>query len=299
VDARKLGQVKIGYRQNQSNKVVDIASCPILHPLLAKHVEFLLPRLRTLGCIQKIGHFECIQSKDGVVLVVNLSKPLSSADITIFEQLSESAKLRLICQYKEQTLLDRGQSFASLAIEDVPGIYLEIAEHHFIQVNASVNQQMIKQALEWLAPNEQSVVRDFFCGLGNFSLPLAKCSWKVIAYEVSDSMVAQATHNAKLNELNNAHFQTIDLSEPAQLKKLEIEQTDLVLLDPSREGAQALCELFIQKLPARIVYVSCNPNTLVRDLKILSTRYKVKALNVLDMFPFTQDLETMTLLELK
>ncbi|WP_371195452.1 23S rRNA (uracil(1939)-C(5))-methyltransferase RlmD [Glaciecola sp. SC05] len=299
VDARNINHVKIGYRQHQSNKVVDINSCPILQPKLAQKLGQLFPKLKALACIQRVGHFECTQTFDGLVLLVNLSKPITAQDLSDFKALGEISNVRILCRYKDNIVGSFSESSASLAIEDLPSLRLDIAEHHFIQVNAFVNRQMIVQALAWLAPNAQSVVRDFFCGIGNFSLPLAKQSAQVIGYEVSESMVAQAQHNARLNGIENTLFEAIDLSDQTQLLNLHINPSDLVLLDPSREGAQGLCELLIKQAPAKIVYVSCNPNTLARDLKILSTRYNVNAVNVIDMFPFTQHLETMTMLELK
>lgn len=299
VDARDTEHIKIGYRQQQSNKVVDIATCPILHPILAQKVEILLPLLKSLGCIQKVGHFECTQTKDGVLLLINLAKAAAKESLGAFAALSETAKVRIVCRFNQQTLADIGQHHASLVIEDVQDIRLEMAEQHFIQVNAAVNHKMIRQAIQWLAPDDTTIVRDFYCGLGNFSLPLAQKSRKVIGYEVSESMVAQAIHNAAINQVDNASFELMDLSDEHQVKHLQVQSSDMVLLDPSREGAQALCEVLVKLKPIRIVYVSCNPNTLARDLKILSARYKVKALSILDMFPFTQHLETMALLTLK
>lgn len=299
VDARQPEQVKIGYRQSQSNKVVDIASCPVLHPVLAQKVDIMLPLIRQLGCAQTIGHIECTQTKNGVVVLINFVKPLGSDSLRSLEHLSTAAEVRLICRFKDEDLADFGEQFASLAIQDLPDVDLDISPQHFIQVNASVNRQMINQAIDWLAMNQASCVVDFFCGIGNFSIPLAKHSAQVIGYEVSDSMVAQAGHNAAINNVQNISFVAADLTDVATLKKLTMKPSDRVLLDPSRQGAQALCERLVQLSPARIVYVSCNPNTLVRDLKILSARYKLMALSALDMFPFTQHLETMALLERK
>lgn len=299
VDARNIEQVKIGYRLKQSNKVIDIADCLVLEPKLRSKIKALLPLLRTFSAIQKVGHIESMLTSDGVVVLINASKSFAKSEIQALDQLSQSEQVRIICTYQAQKLEDLGQHFARLQIVDTTGIPIALNAQDFIQVNAAVNQKMVAQALAWLAPSVDDIVCDFFCGLGNFSLPLAKRSKQVVGYEGSQAMVEQARLNASQNQLDNVQFKAIDLSDSGVLAQLQIAQDELVLLDPSREGAQALCELFLAQKPKRIVYVSCNPNTLIRDLKILSARYKVTALNVLDMFPFTQHLETMTLLERK
>jgi 23S rRNA (uracil1939-C5)-methyltransferase len=199
---------------------------------------------------------------------------------------------------QDQITADFGQAYASLVIEDIPGLRLEMAPHHFIQINGPVNHNMIAQALDWLRLSSTSVVHDFYCGLGNFSLALARCCESVSGYEVSGSMVAQARHNAVINGCDNLTFSALNLDDVHDLQQLSLKQSDAVLLDPAREGAQRLCEYLVKRNVSRILYVSCNPNTLIRDLKILNARYTVKAMGVLDMFPFTQHLETMALLDL-
>jgi 23S rRNA (uracil1939-C5)-methyltransferase len=315
LDARNPDKIKIGYRRAQSNEVVDIQGCPILQSELDAKVRQLLPLLKSLWCIQKIGHFECMQTTDGVLLLINFAKPIKTDNHSAFEHLAAQAQVRVICQFKEQVFADISEHFASLAIEDIPGIKLEMGAQHFIQINAAVNRQMIEQAISWLAPQKDSTVHDFFCGLGNFSVPLAQHCGRAIGYEVVAQMVEQASANARLNgfnldstdsadklteassKLNKLAFESVDLSQEKALNKIQIESNDLVLLDPAREGAAALCEFLIKQKPARIVYVSCNPNTLVRDLKTLSACYRIAALSAIDMFPFTQHLETMALLE--
>lgn len=299
LDARQKDKVKIGYRQAQSNKVIDVKTCPILHKRLAEKVEVLLPALKSLWCVQKIGHFECVLTSDGVVLLIHFAKALNSESFSAFEHISTIAKVRVICQFKERVLFDSGEANARLSIEDIPGLALSIGPQHFIQVNGAVNRKMIEQALSWLAPDPESIVHDFFCGLGNFSIALAAHCAEVVGYEVVDSMVAQASLNAKANIKTklNTRFETIDLSSQQALANLNISPTDLVLLDPARDGAAALCEHLVKQKPQRIVYVSCNPNTLVRDLKILSSDFAIKAISPIDMFPFTQHIESMALLE--
>jgi 23S rRNA (uracil1939-C5)-methyltransferase len=298
VDARQRDKIKIGYRQDKSHQVVDISTCPILAPALKAAVELLLPDFRAWPGIDKVGHIECTLTVDGVIVLVHLAKPISRSQQPALEQISEHRKIRLICRVQDQITADFGQAYASLVIEDIPGLRLEMAPHHFIQINGPVNHNMIAQALDWLRLSSTSVVHDFYCGLGNFSLALACCCESVSGYEVSGSMVAQARHNAVINGCDNLTFSALNLDDVHDLQQLSLKQSDAVLLDPAREGAQRLCEYLVKRNVSRILYVSCNPNTLIRDLKILNARYTVKAMGVLDMFPFTQHLETMALLDL-
>jgi len=299
VDARQKNSVKIGYRQSRSNKIIDVDTCPILLASLKDKIEVFLPLLKKLRCIQKVGHLECTLTTDGVILLINFSKSVSSDDLKALENLSEKTKIRLISRAKEGILGDFGKEFASLSVSDISGLNLDISVHDFIQVNPAVNRQMIEKAVLWLAPTATTRVHDFYCGVGNFSIPLAKQCSKLLGYEAVHTMVEQARHNADKNGAFNTEFTTINLSDQSALQTLDIASTDYVLLDPSREGAHELCEVLLKSKPARIVYVSCNSNTLVRDLQTLSAAYKVSALCALDMFPFTQHLEVMALLEAK
>ena len=296
IDARNPQNIKVGYRQSQSSKVVDIDTCPILHPDLLQKVEQLLPLIKTLGCTQKLGHLECTLTTDGVVVWLNLTKVLNEQDNTAMYALANQASVRLICQFKGESIVEAGEQYASLCIQDIDDIQLELKPRHFLQVNPYINAQMVLQAIQWLAPKPGNHIKDFYCGLGNFSIPLAKQCATLIGYEGVQDMVEQARLNAQRNDMHNTQFEHLDLSSKEALQSVNVSQNDLILLDPSREGALALCEMLVATRPMRIVYVSCNANTLIRDLKVLSSAYTVSALRSLDMFPYTQHLEVMVLL---
>jgi 23S rRNA (uracil1939-C5)-methyltransferase len=296
IDARNEQNVKIGYRKSQSNDVVDIERCAILSSSLRDKSAAVIAFLKQFNSVSRVGHLQLTQTHNGVVVDVYLSHSISASQLNALAKMSDECHVRLIVSLKQKVLLDLGIEYAELAIEDYNHVALALENNHFIQVNQHVNAKMIAQAIALLKPAHSQRVHDFFCGIGNFSLALAAGGAQVIGYEVEAKMVEQARINAQSNELENVEFNCADLSHPATLNNLDIRSTDLVLLDPARAGAQQLCEYFVKTPVQRILYVSCNSNTLIRDLKILQPRYKVKAIGALDMFPFTQHLESMVLL---
>src|SRR5699024_707830 len=166
----------------------------------------------------------------------------------------------------------------------------------FVQVNGQMNQAMIAQALDWLAPQKDQRVLDLFCGLGNFALPLAQRAKQVVAVEGVASMLQRARDNAVANQLDNVQFYQGDLSNPLQNEPCAQQAFSAALLDPPREGAQQMVEHLAQLKVPRIVYVSCNPATLARDAAILVERgYHLEKAGVLDMFAKTGHSEAMAL----
>ena len=182
------------------------------------------------------------------------------------------------------------------------GVYQEIGltipfePNNFIQVNQEVNAKMVAQALDWLALSSQDTVLDLFCGLGNFSLPMAKLVNSVVGIEGIDEMVEKAAHNAQINNIENATFFQANLEQDVSGEPWANQKFDKILLDPARAGANGVIEKISVFGATRIVYVSCNPATLARDSRsLLEQGYELKRLGMLDMFPHTSHLESMAL----
>jgi 23S rRNA (uracil1939-C5)-methyltransferase len=168
----------------------------------------------------------------------------------------------------------------------------------FLQVHAEVNQRMIKQAIDLLAPDASSSVLDLFCGLGNFSLPLARVAGQVLGMELDEDMVTRARHNASACGLDNVEFRQVDLSKPTE--DLAAGQSfDLVLLDPPRTGMAELLDAVINIRARRILYVSCHPGTLARDAQrlVADGGYRLVTAGIMDMFPQTSHVESMALFQ--
>jgi 23S rRNA (uracil1939-C5)-methyltransferase len=198
----------------------------------------------------------------------------------------------------------------SVIIEDAPNVKLAIESSHFLQVNKAVNKAMIKQAIAWLDPNTEHTLYDFFCGSGNFALSFANKVKSVKGYEGHSTMVNVAKTNAEKMAVNNCEFISADLSSTDDLKKIEFEPNAIVILDPSREGAYELCQYLTKVGVFKILYVSCNANSFVRDASYLlqnvslgtpskgTKPYELTKVCALDMFPFTKHLELMALFTL-
>jgi 23S rRNA (uracil1939-C5)-methyltransferase len=154
---------------------------------------------------------------------------------------------------------------------------------------------MVAQALRFLAPAPDEAVLDLFCGLGNFSLPIAMAAGRVVGVEGDKDLVLGAYQNARLNDLSNVEFHVADLFQSAADEIWRRGSYDKVLLDPPRSGAEAVARWLVQQKAKTIVYVSCNPSTLARDTAILvgSGVYRLEKAGIMDMFPHTAHTEAM------
>jgi 23S rRNA (uracil1939-C5)-methyltransferase len=264
---------------------------------LAPELDELLPELYTLltrfSQQENIGHVELVKADNTRILVLRHLKPLKDKD---HDALLEFAKLNQITLYlmpnNEQLMLEAGEA----GVYQETGVTIPFEPNNFIQVNQQVNAQMVTQALDWLALSEQDRVLDLFCGLGNFSLPIAKQVKSVTGVEGVDEMVKKATHNAQVNQIENAQFYQANLEQDMSGQLWAREKFDKILLDPARAGASGIVEQVSALGATRVVYVSCNPATLARDSQsLLSQGFELKKLGMLDMFPHTSHLESMAL----
>lgn len=175
-----------------------------------------------------------------------------------------------------------------------PHIEFAFRPTQFIQVNAALNQAMINQALQWLQLSKEDTVLDLFCGLGNFSLPLATQAKHVLGVEGEEIAVQQARINAERNAIHNTSFTVCDLSDAEATLESTNKNFDAILIDPPRCGAENILPLLAHWKPSRIVMISCNSATLARDLPIiLSQGYQCADIGIVDMFPQTAHVECM------
>lgn len=191
---------------------------------------------------------------------------------------------------------DRSNSELSYMLED--DMHIHFSNTDFIQVNQQVNMAMIEQALTWLKPDSKDQVLDLFCGLGNFSLPLAKKVAKVIGVEGVQSMVDKALANAKMNKIDNCQFYQADLNSEWLLNTWAKNNFTKVLLDPARAGAEQAVKQIAKLNIATVLYVSCDPTTLAIDSQILLEKgYSIVKIGLIDMFSQTKHVETMVLFQ--
>lgn len=299
----KKGGVLVGFREKRSSYLTSLASCEVLHP----RVSILLPALHTLiGALSapdRIPQVEVAVGDNACSFVFRHLVPLTSEDdarlaafgrehdIQIFRQPGGPDQLVPVWPEQPTPLFYRLPEYS---------LEMEFAPADFIQVNAELNRLMLNRALELLDPQSNENILDLFCGLGNFTLPLAKRAQRVLGIEADASLIAKAQRNAERNHIKNAEFRSADLYKPEGPDPWGTERHDKWLLDPPRTGAlEVIKRLPMENGPRRILYVSCNPATLARDSEVLVhvQGYKLISAGVMDMFPQTSHVEAMALFE--
>lgn len=292
----KSARLEMGFRKANSSDIVDVKQCPILVPQL----EALLPDVRKclseLQGVRHLGHVELVMANSGPMMVLRHTAPLSTKDREKLERFSHSHELALYLAPQSEIL---EQLSGGTPWYDSDGLRLTFSARDFIQVNDGVNQQMVATALAWLDVQPEDRVLDLFCGMGNFTLPLAKRAQSVVGVEGVAALVEKGRENAIHNALQNVTFFHENLEEDVTQQPWAKHGFDKILLDPARAGAPGVMLHIIKLAPKRVVYVSCNPATLARDSEaLLAAGYQIQRLAMLDMFPHTGHLESMALFEL-
>lgn len=291
----KAQHLQMGFRKAGSNDIVEVTQCPVLVPTL----EALLPAVRdclaSLSAVRHLGHVELVLADNGPLMVLRHTAPLSAADKVKLEQFSHSHQLALWLAPQSDSV---EHVSGELPWYSSDGLRLTFSPRDFIQVNDGVNQRMVETALAWLDVQPQDRVLDLFCGMGNFTLPLAKRAASVVGVEGVPALVEKGQQNAEQNNLHNVTFFHENLEEDVTQQAWAQNGFDKILLDPARAGAPGVMQHVVKLAPARVVYVSCNPATLARDSEVLlAAGYQIQRLAMLDMFPHTGHLESMVLFE--
>lgn len=290
---KKTRQLEFGFRKKNSQDIVNVTHCPVLDTELDALLAALYSLLRGFSNQENIGHLELVKGDNTNVIVLRHLKPLKAQDQQALEDFSQQQGAALYLM-PESDQLNRvvGES----AHYREAGVTIPFEPNNFIQVNQKVNQAMVQQAITWLELTAQDRVLDLFCGLGNFSLPIAKQVMSVVGIEGVDVMVEKAASNAQFNQIDNASFYQANLEQDVSGQLWAAEKFDKILLDPARAGASGIIEQISALGASRVVYVSCNPATLARDSQsLLSQGYRLQKLGMLDMFPHTSHLESMAL----
>lgn len=288
---------RIGFRATHSKQILAIEHCPILHEEL-NQVLPLLPQLANdLKLGKRLGHID-LQLHE-----LNADKLQTAISLRVLCELSE-VQQQVLKKFAEQhhclIAADMGESktrflaYPHSMQYHLPqqNLTLNFDWSHFTQANRLLNRAMVIQAIERLELTKDDQVLDAFCGLGNFSLGIAQQAKHVIGVEGSVVMVSAAKHNAAKNQINNIDFIDRNLFDADNLKRLSKQRFNKALIDPPRDGAQALCEMLCKHKVERLVYVSCNPANLARDAKILTAgKYQLESIQINDMFPHSHHSE--------
>ncbi|MDR3491739.1 MAG: 23S rRNA (uracil(1939)-C(5))-methyltransferase RlmD [Gammaproteobacteria bacterium] len=298
----KKGKLVIGFREKSSRFLAEIDKCPILH----ESVSTLIPEMKTL--IESLSQFENIPQIEIAIgdtqtaLVFRHLTDLSNEDLLKLKHFAKLHQLELYLQPNSPAKTHKlwPEDNTERLSYRLDHYDLEMLFHplDFTQVNAEINNLMIKSALELLDLKNTDNVLDLFCGLGNFTLPIARYAQHVTGIEGSEAMVDRAKENALHNNIANTDFYAANLAAiPATLPVAAMKKYDKVLLDPPRTGAKEIINLIPKLAPKTIVYVSCNPATLARDAGELVHKqgYKLKKIGVINMFPHTSHIEAIAL----
>ncbi|MDE1248753.1 23S rRNA (uracil(1939)-C(5))-methyltransferase RlmD [Vibrio aestuarianus] len=290
---KKQQQLLFGFRKKQSKQIVNITDCSVLEPQLNQLLAPLKALLTTFKQQEQLGHVELVLGEQGAVIVLRHLKALAPEDKQALLEFAaqHQATLYVVPQSEQLEILSGKEATYSEG-----GVIIPFLPSNFIQVNRYVNQKMVEQAMDWLQISPEDRVLDLFCGLGNFSLPIAKRAQFVVGVEGVDEMVTQAQQNATHNNINNIAFYQANLEQDLSSQEWAKEKFAKVLLDPARAGAVGIVDQLSRLGAKSVVYVSCNPATLARDSQsLISQGYKLVKLGMLDMFPHTSHLESMAL----
>lgn len=299
----KKPKIMVGFRERNGRYVADMNHCEILHPSVGQNINGLRDLLHHLHCREDIPQLEIAVTDQTTAVILRHLKPLITSDLEALEQFCGQKNWRLYLQPKgmDSIHVQYPKNTDPLIYYTLPEYNLTLGLHPagFMQVNHDINQQMIARAIELLDLNKNDKVLDLFCGIGNFSLPIAKYCKQVIGIEGDKIAVDQATKNAKANKINNTNFYMHNLFECENTSDWATIQYDKIILDPPRAGAKEMLEQLLPKWgPKKIVYISCNPATLARDSAIiLAQGYRLNCAGIMDMFPHTQHVESIASFE--
>ncbi len=295
----KKGGVLVGFREKASNYITVMDSCKTLHPKVGDKILALKKLISSMQAADKIAQIEvALGDDDSCVLIFRNLTELTSQDTKLLDEFGIQHSFNIYLQPKgiESVAPLNARHQIQLAYH-ADNLRFEFAPTDFTQVNLGINSKMLAQALAMLDLKKEDKVLDLFCGIGNFSLPIAKRAAQVLGIEQSQEMISKAYHNAKINKIENADFIGADLQNEDIVGSWLKTKWDKVLLDPPRSGAQEIMPFLAKIAPKLIVYVSCNPATLARDANILVNdfAYKLISAGVIDMFPNTAHVESIAL----
>ncbi|MDE2599299.1 MAG: 23S rRNA (uracil(1939)-C(5))-methyltransferase RlmD [Rhodocyclaceae bacterium] len=299
----KKGGVLVGFRERSSSYVVNMGQCEVLPP----HVSALIMPLRVLigkmSGPDKMPQIEVAIGDVQTALVMRNLADLSANDETLVRAFADEHKVTIYLQPKGPDTVHLFHPLDAEALYyTLPefGLKMQFRPVDFTQVNHGINRMLLRRAMFLLNPQPGQRIADMFCGLGNFTLPIARSGATVVGVEGANNLVERARQNAQLNGLaERTEFGVSNLFEATEESLAALGHFDSMLIDPPRDGAAELCKALGADAPKRIVYVSCSPSTLARDAAILvyEKGYVLKGAGIANMFPQTSHVESIALFE--
>ncbi|MEK6771410.1 MAG: 23S rRNA (uracil(1939)-C(5))-methyltransferase RlmD [Pseudomonadota bacterium] len=291
------GGVLVGFREARSHFLASLDTCLILDERISSLLPALRELLTSLSCPDRIPQVEVSCGDEAVALVLRHLAPLTPPDLDRLRAFAQRHRVQLWSQPQgvDSTVPVEPAEPPALQYRLDDGTVLEFGPTDFVQVNAAMNRRTVTQALDLLELAPSDEVLDLFCGIGNFTLPMARRAARVTGVEADEKLLARARYNATRNGIANVEFRAANLY--AENVAWPPVRCDKLLLDPPRQGAIDILRHMPDERPSRIVYVSCYPSTLARDSQYLvhELGYRLAAAGVMDMFPHTSHVESMTL----
>ena len=304
----KKGRVVVGFRERISPYVAALERCEVLAPPMDALIAPLARMLTQLSIRERLPQIEVAVADNATALVLRVLSAPSAGDLTQLRAFEQEHAVRLYLQPGDLKSVRRIAAADEVARMPEPalryalpqfGLQLEFEPTDFVQINAMVNQALVARAIDLLELDSSSRVLDLYCGLGNFTLACARRAAAVLGVEGEAALIERARHNARLNGIANAQFVAADLAQPeAQSAPWLAGGFSHVILDPPRVGARDVMRTIARLAPKRLLYISCHPGSLARDVGMLvhDHGFVLRAAGVLDMFPHTTHVESIALL---
>jgi len=305
---QKKQRVLVGFIEKATSFVADMNSCEVLVPEVSALISPLQTLILQLSLKDKIPQIElavgeAVDNQAVIVLILRILDALTAQDEALLIAFADKHAVQIWTQSKgPDTIKPLYPLDGSQLQYHLPefGLTYPFKPNEFTQVNPQINQVMIRRAMQLLSPQAHERIVDFFCGIGNFTLPIARSGAQVLGLEGLANLVERANESAQLNEITQAEFGVADLFKMTADHLSDLGHFDKWLIDPPRDGAYELVKAISEdNAPQRIVYVSCNPATLARDAGVLVNEkaYQLKAAGVINMFPHTSHVESIALFE--
>jgi 23S rRNA (uracil1939-C5)-methyltransferase len=297
----RKGRVLVGFRERSAPYVADLHECRVLAPPAGTLIDPLAALVAGLSIAARVPQAEVAVAGGVCAIVLRVLDPPTEADLDLLRGFESGHAVRFYLQPGGVESVQPLQPGAPPHSYSLPsfGMDFEFEPTDFVQVNGELNERMVSRAVELLAPGPGHDVLDLFCGLGNFSLPLATRAREVVGIEGDAGLVARAARNAARNSIANASFHVADLFAGSSDAPWARRPYDRVLLDPPRAGAREILPVVERCGAARVVYISCHPGSLARDAGVLVREhgFRLAAAGVMDMFPHTTHVEAVAVFD--
>lgn len=300
----KKGRVLVGFREKFSGYLTVMDSCPVLHSAIADQLKELADRIIQFRAPDAIAQIELAAGDQEVVAVFRHLEPLNETERQLLREWGDATGIIVYLQpegVESMHPLDEDKPAALSYALPAHQVEFRFQPADFTQINPSINRQMVDQAIALLNPQPDEILLDLFCGLGNFTLPFARCVQSAVGIDGDPNLISRAGENALENGIDNVTFLAADLTGELPEALIADIKPDIILIDPPRSGALEVLPWLGKLKPRRILYVSCNPATFARDAGVLVNEmgYRLKRVGIMDMFPHTTHVESMALFSQK